>query len=96
MTMPETSSEPFRALASSLRESGFAAHAGRLDDTLNGTWTTSSELIGELGSVVLAIRKECSPLTPDQRRLVRDCLRQVHGVWPGFGLLRGLWYRWFS
>lgn len=94
--MAETSSEPFRALASSLKECGFTTHASRLEDTLDGTWTTSSESIGELGSVVLDIRRECSPLTPEQKRLVKDCLRQVHGVWPGFGRLKGIWYRWFS
>lgn len=49
-----------------LKECGLAAHASRLEDTLNGTWTTSSELIAELGSVVLEIRRECSPLTSDQ------------------------------
>jgi hypothetical protein len=95
MTMAETSSEPFRALASSLKASGYESHASRLEDTLNGTWTTSSELIGELGSAVLEIRRECSPLTPDQKRLVKDCLREVHRAWPGFGFLRGIWYRWF-
>lgn len=94
--MSETNLQPFHALAASLRDGGFAMYARRLDDVLNGTWTTSSELIAELGSVVLEIRKECSPLTPDQKRLVNDCLRQVHRVWPGFGFLTGLWYRWFS
>lgn len=94
--MAEARSAPFHALASSLREGGFATHAGRLEDVLNGTWTTSSELIAELGRVVLEIRQECSPLAPDQRRLIRECLRQVHRAWPGFGGLRGLWHRWFS
>lgn len=94
--MTHTTSEPFHALASSLKESGLTAHASRLEDTLNGTWTTSSELIGELGAVVLEIRRECSALTPDQKRLVKDCLRQVHRVWPGFGFLHGIWYRWLS
>lgn len=94
--MVETSTKPFVALASSLRESDFATHAGRLQDTLDGTWTTSSELIAELGSVVLRIRRECKPLTHEQKRLVKDCLRQVHGVFLGFGFLRGIWYRWFS
>ena len=94
--MAATSTKPFQALASSLKECGFATHAGRLEAALNGTWATSSELIGELGSVVLAIRRECSPLTPEQKSLVKDCLREVHGVWPGFGFLRGIWYRWLS
>ena len=90
------SSEPFHALAVSLKESEFVAYAHRLEDVLNGTWTTSSELLAELGSVVLEIRKECSPLTQDQRRLVRECLRQVRTAWPGFGLLRPFFSRWLS
>lgn len=93
--MSEISSKPFYALASSLKESGASTHGHRLEETLNGTWTTSSELIAELGSVVLEIRRDCSTLTPNQKRLIKDCLRQVHCTWPGFGFLRGIWSRWF-
>jgi hypothetical protein len=93
--MVEASTQPFVALAASLKESGFAAHASRLEDTLNGTWTTSSELLSELGSVVLGVRRECSPLTVAQKRLVKDCLRQAGCAFPGFGLLHGRWSRWF-
>lgn len=92
--MPATvSSEPFHALAAALRESGFTTHSNRLESVLNGTWTTSSELIGELGMVVIAIRKECQPLTSNQRALLKECLRQVRRVWPGFGLLSWLPFR---
>ena len=91
--MSETSSEPFHALAASLKEGDFAAQASRLENVLNGTWTTSSELIAELGTAVLEIRRECSPLTPAQKQLVKECLRQVRRVWPGFGLLHGIWPR---
>lgn len=84
------SSEPFYALAVSLKESGFTAQSDRLDGPLNGVWTTSSELLGELGVVVLAIRKECRPLSAEQKALLRQCLREVRKAWPGFGLLRWL------
>lgn len=84
------SSAPFAALAAALAESGFTEHSRRLEDVLNGTWTTSSELIAELGQVVLAVRKECKPLDPTQRALVNECLRQVRIVWPGFGMLSWL------
>lgn len=83
------SSEPFYILATSLRESGFAAHSSRLEDVLNGTWTTSSELIGELGLVVVVIRKECRPLSTSQKALIKQCLREVRKAWPGFG-----WFSW--
>lgn len=83
------SSEPFRDLAAALREDGFTAHSSRLESILDGTWTTSSELVGELGIAVLAIRKECEPLSSSQKALVKECLRQVRRAWPGFG-----WFGW--
>lgn len=89
--MPATvSSEPFYALASALNEGGFTTHGHRLESVLNGTWTTSSELIGELGLAVVAVRKECKPLSPAQKALVKDCLGQVRKAWPGFGLFSWL------
>jgi hypothetical protein len=89
--MSETvSSEPFYALASALKESGFTTHSRRLESILNGTWTTSSELIAELGQAVVAVRKECKPLSPVQKTLLKECLRQVRKVWPGFGLFSWL------
>jgi len=84
------SSEPFHALASALKEGGFAEHGRRLEDILDGTWTTSSELIAELGQAVVAIRGECKPLNAAQKTLVKECLRQVRRAWPGFGL-----FSWF-
>lgn len=83
------SSEPFHVLAASLKASGFAAQANRLEGILNGTWTTSTELIGELGVAVLAVRKECKPLSAHQKALVKQCLREVRKAWPGFG-----WFSW--
>ena len=92
--MPESvSSAPFHALASALKEGGFPAHGRRLEDVLNGVWTTSSELIGELGHVVIAVRKECKPLSPAQKALVKECLREVRKAWPGFGLFSWLPFR---
>ena len=84
------SSEPFYVLAESLREGGFTAQGRHLESILNGTWATSSELIGELGVAVLAIRRECNPLSANQEALVKQCLREVRKAWPGFG-----WCSWF-
>jgi len=83
------SSEPFHSLASALKEGGFAAHGSRLESILNGTWTTSTELVGELGMAVVAIRKECRPLSTIQRTLLKQCLREVRKAWPGFA-----WFNW--
>lgn len=84
------STEPFFALAAALNAGGFTDHSTRLENVLNGTWTTSSELISELGVVVIAIRKECRPLTTDQKALVKECMKQVRRAWPGFGLFSWL------
>ena len=88
------SSKPFHALAASLRESGFTAQGRHLDDILNGTWTTSSELISELGVAVLEIRKECKYLSTNQKALVKQCLQEVRKAWPGFGLFSWFPFRW--
>jgi hypothetical protein len=74
-------------LASALKEGGFVAHSNHLETILNGTWTTSSELIAELGQAVVAVRRECTPLNQAQKALLKDCLRQVRKAWPGFGFL---------
>lgn len=84
------SSDPFYALAAALKEGGFATHGRRLESILNGTWTTSSELIAELGQGVLAVRKECKPLSLAQKTLIKECLREVRKAWPGFGLFSWL------
>lgn len=86
---PSVSSEPFRALAAALRDGGFAAQGSRLEQILEGTWTTSTELVGELGLAVVAVRKECKPLSATQKALVSHCLREVRKAWPSFG-----WFSW--
>lgn len=83
------SPDPFRALAVSLRESGHTAQSERILGILGSCWTTSSELYGELGLAVLAAQKECRPLSPEQKALARQCIRQVRKVWPTFG-----WFSW--
>lgn len=88
------SSEPFVALAAALKEGGFTKHSLQLESILNDTWTTSSELIAELGQAVLAIRKECRPLDATQKGLVKECLRQVRKAWPGFGLFSWFPFNW--
>jgi hypothetical protein len=87
---PSVSTQPFYALAAALQEGGFAVQGGQLESILNGVWTTSSELILELGIAVLAIRKECQPLNADQKVLLKQCLREVRKAWPGFG-----WFSWW-
>jgi hypothetical protein len=89
--MPETvSSKPFQALASALREGGYAAQGRRIEGVLDGMWTTSSEYIAELGQALLVVRSECKALNPAQKALLKECFRQVRKVWPGFGFFSWL------
>lgn len=88
------STEPFYTLMASLKASGFASQATHLEEVLDATWTTSTELIGELGGVVCAIRTECKPLTATQKQLIRACLREVRKAWPGFGWFSCFPFRW--
>jgi hypothetical protein len=83
-------SEPFYSLAASLKEGGFKAHGEHIELILHGVWTTSSELIAELGQAVLKVRKECKPLNSKQKLLIRQCLREVRKAFPGFGF-----FSWF-
>ncbi len=84
MTKP-VSTLPFEQLLSSLQESGKVAAGDALKDVLQGVWTTSSEMIGELGMVVLKIRREHKDLSAEQKKLLKSCLQEVRKVYPGFG-----------
>ncbi|KEF40923.1 MAG: hypothetical protein ER33_14335 [Cyanobium sp. CACIAM 14] len=85
--------EPFESLVGSLRGSGRHEHAERLEQALGCPCTTSSELIDQLGAVVVATRLTCRPLTQEQKALIRRCLKEVRKAFPGYGwvaLLPGL------
>lgn len=88
--MKSVSTKPFHALASVLREGGFATHGDRLENILDGVWTTSTELIAELGQAVVTVQKECKPPSPAQKVLVKECLQEVRKALPGFAYFRWL------
>jgi len=88
------STEPFRALAAALNEGGFPDYGRRLEGVLEGVWTTSTELILELGQVVVTVRKECRPLNSVQKALIKECLREVRKAWPGFAFFSWFPFNW--
>jgi hypothetical protein len=53
------------ALRDKLRSHGFTAEADRLQKILQGVWTTSNELYGELSVALKGIRGERRDLPPD-------------------------------
>lgn len=72
-------------LAVALKAHGRSSHSQRLEAVLQGVWTTSNEMIGELGVVVLAVRHECQ-LDPAEKALLEACATEVSKAWPGFRL----------
>lgn len=67
-----------------LRTAGIPAAADRLHHLLHGVaWTTSSELIGELGQVLLVIQREhASALPAEVARALGEAIARARGVWP--------------
>lgn len=75
--------DPFRALVASLRADGLDQEAAELDDVLGTTFTSSSELLGEVGAVLTRIRQQ-----PGRRwsaastRWFHASMDAVHNAWP--------------
>jgi len=67
-----------------LRTEGFADSADRLNVLLHQTaWTTSSELIGEVGKAIIVIRRRSNSAgSPELARDLERCLAAVRRVWP--------------
>ncbi len=86
MSAPVISYEPFERFIVSLRAEGFAKDAERLHYLIhNVAWTTSSELMGELGQEISKLRREhgdsFSASTRDQ---MEKAFQMVLQVWPDF------------
>lgn len=72
----------FRELIQELRREHFDEVAGRIDSILNHVaWTTSSELVGELGAAIRDFERAQPVVSPS----LRSALNNVRGSWFGFG-----------
>src|SRR4029450_4904074 len=84
--MPEDDDLYTRAdwLAQQLKRAGLPDVAGRLSHLLHGVaWTTSSELIGELGEALLAVRRlHASELPSDVVTQLDAAIASARRVWP--------------
>ena len=71
-------------VAGRLRAEGLADSGDRLHALLHQTaWTTSSELIGEVGkAIILARGRSDRVVSPDLGRDLERCLAAVRQVWP--------------
>jgi hypothetical protein len=73
---------PFIELIAGLRTHGRGGDADALESLKVVGWTSSAEMVGELGQAVLELEPE---LPAELKPLAARCLRAVHTVWPHIG-----------
>jgi len=74
--------EPFDELIVQLRAHGFSTAAESIAGVRTSTWTSSSEMIGELGLAVLKIQSQAAAAPVELKQALRCCMKEVHKVWP--------------
>lgn len=75
----------FRELIQELRREHFDEVAEKVDSTLNRVaWTTSSELVGQLGAVTRDFERAPPIVSPSLRSTLEQCAQVVVRVWPDF------------
>ena len=74
--------QPFDDLIAALGAHGFSADAQSLAEITSIAWTTSSEMIGELGQAVLSVQRKLNAAPPDIEQALRRCMTEVRKVWP--------------
>ena len=68
------------ALKEKLRSHGFAAEANQLQQILEGVWTTSNELYGELSVALRTIQRERPDLPSDIDAEVRRLIKSIDQI----------------
>ena len=68
------------SLEQKLRNRGFTAEADRLQKVLDGVWTTSNELYGELFVALKTIRRERADLPFDVAAEVRRLMKSIDHI----------------
>ncbi len=72
-----------RQVIQALYDEGWEEAAVRLDDLLNHTaWTTTSELLGELGLAIRDFERTRPAMTSSLRATLKECKDSVRGAWP--------------
>ena len=77
--------------ADGLRAAGFEEDARSLREVVFETaWTSSSEMIGEIGLAILRIQQRARGRLPKEvAKSLESCLHQVKLVWPKIKLQQG-------
>jgi hypothetical protein len=68
------------AIRDKLRSHGFTGEADRLQEILQGVWTTSNELYGELRLALTKIRKERRDLPSDIAAEIRRIIKSIDRI----------------
>ena len=68
------------AISDNLRTGGFAAEADRLQQVLEGVWTTSNEFYGELFVALKIIRRERSDLPHDIDAEIGRLMKSINAI----------------
>ena len=87
----DTLSEAAERAIRSLDECGCADEAARLRELVHeGAWSSSSEMIGDIGLAILAIRDSAATrLSDEAASLLERCMEIVRRVWPEIGSGKG-------
>jgi hypothetical protein len=80
LARPEEFPAVIDALKDRLRSKGFTAEADRLHQILEGVWTTSNELYGELFVVLKIIQRERPDLPSDIAAEVRRLMKSINSI----------------
>jgi hypothetical protein len=76
--------ECFEELIRQLQTGGCPTTARKLDSMLHQVaWTTGSELLGELGSEILAFQRATPSAGAELQDTLSRCMEMVSRVWPG-------------
>jgi hypothetical protein len=71
-------------LAEALRAYGFTDACEELRNVTDVAWTSSAELLGELGLTLVRMRKQYGPFPPPVQKAFQECMREVAAAWPDF------------
>ena len=80
LARPEEFPGVIDALRDRLRSHGFTAGADRLKEILEGVWTTSNELYGELFVALTKIRRERPDLPRDIDAEIRRLMKSIDRI----------------
>jgi len=80
LARPEEFPGVIDALRERLRSHGFTAEADRLQEILEGVWTTSNELYGELFVALTRIQRERRDLPADVAAETRRLMKSIDRI----------------